>query len=221
MKEITVRKNAEENLKNSRERLKTATSILRHDIKNDLVVIKSAVSIYRKGLDESMLDEIEKRVKKSLNIINNNHEQEAFIDSNAELGDYDLREAISVVVKNYPDLEINISGDGKVSADIALYSVFENIISNALKHGEATKLDIDIKCDKGFCEIRFADFGTGVPDKIKDRIFEEGFIYGKKGHTGIGLFITKQTVESYGGKIYVENNDPTGAVFVINLRSVV
>jgi len=60
------RKQVEEELRTGRERLKTANSILRHDIANDVIVIKSALDIYRDENDETMLDEIEKRVKKSL-----------------------------------------------------------------------------------------------------------------------------------------------------------
>ena len=45
------RKEAEEELRINRERLKTASSILQHDITNDLTVIKSAVDIYSEEQD--------------------------------------------------------------------------------------------------------------------------------------------------------------------------
>ena len=70
-------------------------------------------------------------------------------------------------------------------------------------------------------EFIFIDNGTGIPDNIKSKIFNEGFFYGKSGNTGIGLYIIKRTIESYNGSVSVADNLPNGAVFVINLRKVI
>jgi len=219
--DITERKQAEQELKISRERLKTATSILRHDITNDLTVIKSAVDIYRDEQDETMLDEIEMRVWKSIETIQNQRDQVTFLDSHAELDEYNLEEVLHKIIKNYPDLKITITGSCNAYADNALYSVFENIISNAVRHGKTTQLDIDIIQNKEHCEIRFKDYGTGVPDEIKDKIFDEGFHFGEAGHTGIGLYIVQKTVEEYDGEVTVEDNKPHGAIFIIRMKKTI
>jgi len=70
------------------------------------------------------------------------------------------------------------------------------------------------------CSLRIADYGIGIPDKIKKKIFDEGFIYGKKGHTGIGLYIVNESVKRCGGEISVEDNKPKGTVFILRLQSV-
>jgi len=215
------RKQEEEELKINRERLKTANSILRHDIANDVIVIKSALDIYRDENDETMLDEIEKRVKKSLNTIQKQRDQEEFIDSHSDLDEYQMEKVAHDVIKNYPNIKFSVTGTGTAYADNAIYSVFENIISNAIKHGKTNKLDIDISSGEEFCEIRFADYGIGIPDEYKYKIFDESFSYGKTGHTGIGLYIVQQTVDDYGGEVFVEDNKPNGAVFVIRLRKII
>jgi two-component system sensor kinase len=69
-----------------------------------------------------------------------------------------------------------------------------------------------------YCEIRIADNGKGIPDEIKDDIFEEGFSYGDSGGSGLGLYIVKKTIERYDGSVRVENNKPSGSVFVIHLK---
>ncbi len=99
--------------------------------------------------------------------------------------------------------------------------MFENIIDNAVKHGKTTKMDIDIRSDEEYCEIRFADYGTGIPDDLKYKIFDEGFSYGKAGHTGIGLYIVQKTIDDYDGFVHVEDNKPNGAVFVVRLRKII
>jgi PAS domain S-box-containing protein len=220
-RDITERKQAEEELKINRERLKTAHSILRHDITNDLTVIKSAVDIYREERDESMIDEIEKRVWKSIETIQNQRDQVQFLDSHADLDEYDLKEVMQKVLSNYPDLKITVTGNCVTYADNAIYSVFDNIVNNAVKHGKTSKMDIEIIPNKEHCEIRFKDYGIGVPDEIKDKIFNEGFHYGKTGHTGIGLYIVQTTVEEYGGEVFLEDNEPNGAVFIIRLKKAI
>jgi PAS domain S-box-containing protein len=221
IRDITARRQVEEELKINRERLKTATSILRHDIINDLSVIKSAVDIYRNEQDETMIDEIEKRVERTINTIHNQRDQVKFLDTHIDLDEYDLKEVVHEVIKKFRNLEINITGAGKVYADHAIYSVIENIISNAVRHGKTSKLDIDIRCGKEFCEIRLADNGIGIPDEIKDKIFDEGFHYGESGHTGIGLYIVKRTIEEYNGEVFLEDNQPHGAVFIIRLKKTI
>ncbi|WP_456328807.1 ATP-binding protein [Archaeoglobus sp.] len=63
-------------------------------------------------------------------------------------------------------------------------------------------------------ELRVKDYGAGIPEDVRDRIFEEGF--STSGSTGLGLFIIKKLVERYGGKLTCEN-DTDGAVFIVEL----
>jgi signal transduction histidine kinase len=66
-------------------------------------------------------------------------------------------------------------------------------------------------------EIRFSDFGSGIPEEIREKIFEEGFTNGPNAGSGIGLFIAKKLIESYTGTISVESNQPKGTTFVVSL----
>ena len=70
-----------------------------------------------------------------------------------------------------------------------------------------------------FCEIRVADYGKGIPEKIKDKVFEEGFSHGESASTGQGLYIVKKLVDRYGGEVEIEDNKPKGAIFVLKLRA--
>ena len=219
-RDITKRREAEENLRNSRERLKMLNKIIRHDISNDFIVIKSAINIFRRTSNATMINEIEKRIDKSLAAIDSYRKYESFIDSNVDLNKIEISDLLNEIVVEYPQIKFNIVGKCSVFADEALNSVFTNLITNSIKHGKASKIDVKISSEDNKCEIKFMDNGTGIPDKIKDKIFDEGFSHGKAGHTGIGLHIVRKTIESYGGSISVENNKPNGAVFTINLKKV-
>ena len=217
-RDVTVRKEAEEMILSGSERLKLLNKIIRHDLSNDFATIKSAVNIYRSTKNEQMIDEIEKRVKKSLRTIYNYREDESFIHSNANINEVEVSETINSIAVDFPEIKVDVQGQCKVFADDALNSVFTNLFSNSIIHGSSTQVDIKITSSNGNCKIMYHDNGKGVPDKIKDKIFDEGYFYGKTGNTGIGLHIVKKTIERYGGTISVKDNDSTGAVFEIKLR---
>ena len=219
-RDITKRREAEEDLKSSRERLKMLNKIIRHDISNDFIVIKSAINIFRRTSNATMMNEIEKRVDKSLAAIDGYRKYESFIDSNAGLNKIEISEILNEIVVEYPQIKFNIVGKCSVFADEAINSIFTNLITNSIKHGKASKIDVKISTENNNCEIKFMDNGTGIPDKIIDKIFDEGFSHGKAGHTGIGLHIVRKTIENYGGSISVENIKPNGVVFTINLKKV-
>ena len=215
--DVTERKKAEEALRDSKERIQMLNKIIRHDISNDLAVINSAVKIYKRTSNEKMINEIENRLTKSLKAIDDYKTYETFIDSHTFLKEFKLEEVVNTIAIDHPESKIEVEGKGTAYADELLYSVIENLISNAIIHGNAEKIIISINCDEQSCVTRVADNGSGIPDEIKDKIFEEGFIYGETGHTGIGLYIVKQTIESYDGTIEVEDNEPNGTVFTFTL----
>ncbi len=86
-------------------------------------------------------------------------------------------------------------------------------------------LDIVEEGGKKYCMVTVADNGPGIPDEVKDRLFMR-FSRGQtkvKG-SGLGLYLAKTLVESYDGKIRVEDRVPgdytKGARFVVMIPSV-
>ena len=219
-RDVSNRKEAEEEIKSHREHLKLINKILRHDLANDLATIKSAISIFSRSKDEIMLQHINKRVDKSVNLIRNMRELEQLILTQKNIKVYNVHEVLNEIRDNYKSIVINISGKAKIMADEALSSVFDNIIRNAIVHGKADKIDINIQNEDNQNIVKIADNGSGIPDNIKEKIFDEDFKYGKTGSAGLGLFIVKKAIGNYGGKIYVEDNKPHGTVFVLIFKKV-
>lgn len=102
-------------------------------------------------------------------------------------------------------------------ADEAIYSVFDNLLSNSVKHGESKRIEISIERKGDICEITVRDFGRGIPEEIIGRLFVEGFSYGVKAGSGLGLYIVKKVIERYGGEVRVFNDN--GAVFQLRLKA--
>lgn len=104
----------------------------------------------------------------------------------------------------------------------ALVTITGNLIDNALDsmNKDTSKnekeLSLGIYTRPGELLIIVKDTGTGIPEEIKDKIFENGFSTKGPGR-GIGLYHTKQLVSSLGGTITVESQVGTGTCFMVNL----
>ncbi|MFN3567938.1 MAG: response regulator [Caldimicrobium sp.] len=64
--------------------------------------------------------------------------------------------------------------------------------------------------------ISILDSGPGIPEEIKDRLFQL-FITTKKGGSGLGLFSAKRIVEAHGGHIEIESFEGKGTLVKIYL----
>lgn len=104
----------------------------------------------------------------------------------------------------------------------ALVTITGNLIDNALDsmNKDTSKnekeLSLGIYTRPGELLIIVKDTGTGIPEEIKEKIFENGFSTKGQGR-GIGLYHTKQLVSSLGGTITVESQVGTGTCFMVNL----
>ncbi len=110
-----------------------------------------------------------------------------------------------------------------------LNQVFMNVLSNAvdaIKSKENPSPDEEICVRTGlvkknkdrFVEIEIRDTGKGIPDEVRDHIFEPFYTTKEVGKgNGLGLSISLGIVESHGGTIEVDSNRPNGTVFRIYL----
>ncbi len=219
VRDVTTQKEFERNITELNEMLKLLNKILRHDILNDLNAIDGAIEIYRETRDEKVLDVVSKAINRAVEFIKEVRELENLVSHFERLKPVNVRGIIEKVIEKYDtNININICGKCKALADDALSSVIDNIIRNALTHGKTDRIDIEIDELEDQCEIRISDYGIGIPDEVKEKIFEEGFIYGETGQSGLGLYIAEKLIERYGGSIKVEDNRPRGAVFIIRLK---
>jgi PAS domain S-box-containing protein len=96
--------------------------------------------------------------------------------------------------------------------------VFLNITLNALQAMGEKGGRLDIRAsDKGkFVEVEFIDTGGGIPDEIKDKIFDPLFTTKAKG-VGLGLSVCKTIMERHEGDIKVKSRVGKGTTFTISL----
>ena len=215
--DITEKKLAERKIIELNDTLRLLNKILRHDLLNNLMVISANVEMVNTE-DKDKTNKAFEYIQKSAKLIYRMKELESLVSTGFELKNYDIKSILKEIFKNYADIKFKVDGNCIVLADDAISSVFDNIIRNAVIHGNTKKIDIKIRCINDYCEIHFSDYGIGIPQEIKNRLFEEGFAYGKNRGTGLGLFIVKKTIARYGGNISVEDNSPNGTIFILRLR---
>ncbi|MEO6808831.1 MAG: ATP-binding protein [Isosphaeraceae bacterium] len=102
-----------------------------------------------------------------------------------------------------------------------LNQVLLNIIMNAIQAVEpGGTVALTTHSDPDRSEVRFvvADTGTGIPDAIRDKVFDPFFTTKPPGvGTGLGLWISYNTVQEHRGRLDLETAVGQGAVFTITL----
>lgn len=110
------------------------------------------------------------------------------------------------------------AGDSKLQGDAELIKTcFSNLMINAIQAmpgGGA--LNISLRPDNGFLEIKFADTGVGIMPEDLAQIFEPYYSTKETG-IGLGLPLTKKIIEEHGGKIDVESGPGRGTTFTVTL----
>jgi K+-sensing histidine kinase KdpD len=92
--------------------------------------------------------------------------------------------------------------------------VFMNIMKNALEAmGDKGKFSLIADEADGEVIFRLRDNGPGIPEEIRDRLFDSFVTSGKEGGTGLGLAIVKKVIEEHKGRIEVESETGKGTAF--------
>ena len=227
--EALSRVDNENRLEKQRDNLELLTEMMSHDIRNDLQVIAAAADglAERVNGEESVLvEKINQSTAEAVELTTSARDlAQAMLRTDADRkpisldrplrGELEDIEATSDVSITLPDPIPSVS----VLAGDMLDSVFRNILKNAVEHNdtESPEVTITVETDSETVRVRVADNGPGIPDARKEDIFGRGEKGMSSKGTGIGLYLVRTLTEQYGGSVWVEDNEPTGAVFVVEL----
>ncbi len=228
-KRIKELKKSEENYRYKYEITKFYRGFFTHDISNILnnILMSSELSTItlNKNGDHDKIKEflniIIGEVGRGVSLISNFLKHSEFDEKKMTLQPTELcktlNESISSVKKVFQDRNMNIdvkSYNTKifVKANNLLKEVFCHVLNNALKYNEKKSVDILIKISKEQKEgqdcikMEFIDNGIGIPDTHKEFIFKKGHKKHKSGKgMGFGLTIVSRIIDSYNGKVWVED----------------
>ncbi|GII25238.1 sensor histidine kinase [Planosporangium mesophilum] len=121
------------------------------------------------------------------------------------------------------ETEIPVVGADGVTALVSpshLQHVLINFLTNAAKYAGGA-VDIHVSGDDADIEIRVRDNGLGVPEELRDHLFER-FTRGSDNTartqgSGLGLYIVRGLAEANSGRVWYEPRQPRGSVFTLRL----
>ena len=135
---------------------------------------------------------------------------------------------IFLMYKNsYKNINFNFQADERIKEVNLDKNLFTQAIINLLKNAvhsfdnvKRDKKNINLETkyieDLKLVQIIISDNGCGIPEEIKERIFEPYFSTKVKG-TGIGLTIVKKIISEHNGYIRIVDNSPEGTKVIIEL----
>lgn len=231
LRELIMTQRANEyRLESQRDSLKLLNQTVRHDIRNDLQLVLAYAEMlegYGNEETERYRENIYKAAKEAVDITETARDvTDVMLQTGADREPVNLRsqllKEIEAIRSNYTGVVIDIDGnipDVRVSAGPLLDAVFRNLLKNAIVHNDKDVAEITVSGleDDGTVLIEVADNGPGVPEELKKSIFSEGEKGLGSGGTGLGLYLVQTLVNRYRGEVWVEDNDPNGAIFCIRL----
>ncbi len=198
-------------LEQANRKLNILSSITRHDILNQLMVIQGYLDLSGdsegSGLPKPYLDRMGTAARSIQNQIEFTRQYE-------QLGVRDpVWTSISGLIGEIATGEMPVNdgcGGLEVYADLMLKKVFFNLYENTLRHAKgATRIDVRCRREGDDIIISWEDDGPGIPDGMKSDIFERGF----GNNTGFGLFLTREILAITGITLTENGRHGEGARF--------
>lgn len=239
VQDITERKNAEEALGVAKALAELYLDLMGHDINNMHQIAMGYLELVEGMMPagdpgRALVGKSIEVLQRSALLIKNVRKLQKLNEGVFQTQDVDVCELLVAVQREFgavpsKSITLNLNGCERcyVRSNKLLLDVFANLASNAIKHtGEAADIvvDLDVVEDNGrrLCRVFVEDDGPGIPDDFKGKVFNR-LLKGtdKAKGMGLGLYLVKSLVESYGGRVWVEDRvfgDHTlGARFVVLL----
>lgn len=129
------------------------------------------------------------------------------------------------------DFKVSINEEKDFYSDpTLLYSVFQNMIENAIKYKKPSSplfqnkdrsyLHIEVEAKAEETTVVFSDNGLGIAKELQPKIFDMFFrVNNNVQGSGLGLYLVKISVEKLGGTIRVDGEENKGSVFTLRFSS--
>ena len=219
-RDVTERKQAEQALRSLNERLEEEAKRIAHALHDDAGQLLSTVHLAldefahglppeaRAGLHtvKELLDQIQEELRRL------SHELRPTILD--DLGLLPALEFLAVRVTKRSGLSITVQGstEGRLAASVetAFYRSVQEALTNAARHAQATRVDVEIRHVEGavLCTVR--DNGVG---------FRVSTILSRRGDRGLGLIGIRERADALGGTLEIKSAPGQGTELLIAIPS--
>ena len=230
IQDITERKERERRLRERKDQIDFFNSLLRHDMLNSMTVISGSAEVLKQELSGEQRSIAERISKHSAEIVELTERVRSVLrrlteGDRAEVSPVDITDLIEErcgsLEETYPEVTCRTDSPGRVHvmADSFLNHILDNLLINAVEHNdkEDPRVEVTVEENGETVTVRVADNGPGIPEEEKETVFDQGTTGRSSGGVGFGLYYVEAMVSEYGGEVRVEDNDPEGAVLVVEL----
>ncbi|WP_161973160.1 ATP-binding protein [Halostella litorea] len=201
--------------------LSFVNELLRHDVRNGLAVVDGlALELENETDGDGMATAIRDQAEETRAVIEN---VGAIAEALGDDPDFEAVDLVPIAAETSDrvgdafrvGVETDLPERAPVVGNAALRSVVRNLVENAAEHNDTDDLRIRVAVENGddAVTLRVADDGSGIPDDEKRSVFEPS----AGSEHGGGLHMVDTLVDRYGGRLWVEDNEPSGTVFVAEL----
>jgi signal transduction histidine kinase len=207
-----------------RRKLEHLNQYLRHEVLNEANKITGYAQLVSDRTDDDVTADYAGIVRRS------SDEIAVFIESirtildsdehSPELVPVDVMETLhreaTEIERTYPETTVAVEGpaSARILAGDLLDRVFRNLIENAIEHNRrGVTVGVSVESGDEWTRVRLRDDGTGIDDGERTNLFDPP----ESGDHGYGLFLTRNLVEVYGGRIELGETGPDGTEIMVRL----
>ncbi|MBO6573939.1 MAG: HAMP domain-containing histidine kinase [Rhodothermales bacterium] len=197
-----------------------------HDIKNGLTPVRNVM----RHLDEVSNDPAElgrvfadrrSTLESGMDYLQSLATAYARLAASPRLESVNLSAEVRGIVAALADDRVHCAASGEIRANVdrlALRRVLENLIANGLDSLPEGGGSVQVRAasDHGKAVLEVRDTGSGMPEEVRARVFEDFFTTKSTG-AGLGLSIVRRLVSDMDGSIDVDSTPGEGTCFVIQL----
>ena len=222
----------ERRLESQRNNLEILNQVVRHDIRNDMTVVRGRARLLEDHIDDEggeHLEAVLRGAESTMDLTTTARDlAETMLSSEADLEPVQLKDHIEAAIEHtrsqFADAVVTAERmpEAEVLGNELLEAVFRNLLTNGVIHNdkEVPEVHISSVVENGKVIVSVTDNGPGIPDVQKEEIFGKGEKGLDSPGTGIGLYLVQTLVDQYGGEVWVEDNDPEGSVFSVKLPQI-
>ena len=203
-----------------------------HDLRAPLMSVKGLIDIVRKDTEKENINHYLGLMEQSIDKMNQSIDQMIHSSKKEEpitvpqpvdmkkIAQEAIQSIRFIAVQRFVRIELLVDQtETFFSEEQPLKSIFSNLLSNAIRYRDETKLSsvyLHITFDHNGAQILFKDNGIGIEEALLDKIFAKFFRVNHEAEgSGLGLFIVKNAVANLGGTIDVKSRLGQGTTFTI------